>query len=123
MEENQPKHEELSEIKVMRSAAGYYIGREQYQQGLAAWQPYNRLSGYMNDQQQAEKLLQKSLEFKKTINEIGTGNLRIVYNSLNEKINDDPHNGLKRNLIKDTMQHDRGYNIEISQMPAHEITR
>lgn len=123
MEEKQPKHEELSEIKVMRSAAGYYIGREQYENGLAAGQPFNRLSGYMKDQQQAEKLLQKSLEFKKTINEIGTGNLRIVYNSLNEKIHDDPHNGLKRNLIKDTLQHDRGYNIEIRQMPAHELSR
>jgi hypothetical protein len=37
-----PKDLEVSEVKVMHSAAGYYIGREQFEDGI--WWPYSRES-------------------------------------------------------------------------------
>lgn len=50
----------ISETKVLRSAAGYYIGHE-YEDtdfGDAIWMPYDRISGYYATRAQAEIDLQ-----------------------------------------------------------------
>jgi len=39
-------NEKLSEVKVLQSAAGYYIGRLYWDEDCKAWLPYDRLSGY-----------------------------------------------------------------------------
>jgi hypothetical protein len=38
--------ERISEVKVLKSAAGYYIGYLYYDEDMKGWFPYDRLSGY-----------------------------------------------------------------------------
>lgn len=49
----------VSESKILRSAAGYYIGRDcAVSDGTYTWyEPYSRESGYFADEEQAEKML------------------------------------------------------------------
>lgn len=103
-ENNQPKHDEISELKVFQSRAGYYVGRQQYDQEMEAWIPHNRISSYMNKRDHAENLLEKANEFKKEIDPISRGNLRVFRNDLTSKLNDHPDNELKRNLISDQLE-------------------
>lgn len=42
----QSETEQISELKVLKSAAGYYIGYLYYDQDMKGWFPYDRLSGY-----------------------------------------------------------------------------
>lgn len=45
---------QISELKVMKSAAGYYIGRSCVEDGLPFEQPYSRESGYYPTKEAAE---------------------------------------------------------------------
>lgn len=44
----------ISELKVMRSNAGYYIGRSCVEDGIPFEQPYSRESGYYPTKEAAE---------------------------------------------------------------------
>lgn len=58
MEENKvPQHEEVSQLKVMKSGQGYYIGREMYDKPTDSWEPYSRESGYSAKPLQAQNQL------------------------------------------------------------------
>lgn len=60
------KQFEISDVQVLKSAAGYYIGRtyrdEEETDGM--WFPYDRLSDYFRTKEEAEKHLRfyKSVE-------------------------------------------------------------
>lgn len=43
----------VSELKVMKSAAGYYIGRSCVESGFPFEQPYSRESGYYRTHEEA----------------------------------------------------------------------
>ena len=44
----------ISELKILRSAAGYYIGRTCKEDGLPFEEPYSRESGYYPTEKAAE---------------------------------------------------------------------
>jgi hypothetical protein len=45
----------ISEIQVLRSNAGYYIGRTYFDEETGCWFPYDRLSeGYYSTRQEAD---------------------------------------------------------------------
>jgi len=46
----------ISELMVLESAAGFYIGRV-YQHSIDEYEPYDRVSGYMKDRDIAEDSL------------------------------------------------------------------
>lgn len=50
----------ISELKVMRSNAGYYIGRSCIEDGIPFEQPYSRESGYYPTKELAEAELNGS---------------------------------------------------------------
>lgn len=104
-----PQDQQISDLKILKSAAGYYIGREQYQKDLQASIPYNRLTDYVKSYDHAEKQLEKIQEFKKTLNGIGEGNVKTLSRSMasSDMIADDPNNLLKSRLMKDHLEHDR----------------
>ena len=45
---------ELSPVKVLRSAAGYYLGQELWDHDLKYWAPYSRDSSYFYSRWEAE---------------------------------------------------------------------
>ena len=47
----------IGEYKVMKSQAGYYVGREFYDDDFNAWMPYSRNSDYYASKKGAKKLL------------------------------------------------------------------
>ena len=47
----------ISEYKVMKSPAGYYVGKEYYDQEMIGWFPYSRNSEYFKSQKEAKRLL------------------------------------------------------------------
>jgi hypothetical protein len=49
----------VSDVQIMRSNAGYYIGTEYYEADFGTWFPHNRLSGYFK----TRELAQKELDF------------------------------------------------------------
>lgn len=118
-----PKHNEISDLKVITHSTGHFIGREQYNRDLEDWAPYNQISNNIKSYEDAERLLKRAHEFKKAIEPIGTSNLKSISNDLSKRLNEDPYNGLKRNLINDTLQIERQYNKEISLQPVHELSR
>jgi hypothetical protein len=50
--------EQISELQVMSTPAGYYIGRFYYDKDLHTWLPYDRQSNYFKRKHQAEEHLQ-----------------------------------------------------------------
>jgi len=50
---------DISEYKVMKSPAGYYVGKEYYDQEMIGWFPYSRNSEYFKSHKEAKKLLKK----------------------------------------------------------------
>lgn len=52
--ERQTMKMEISEYKVLRSNAGYYIGRTYFDEELQADLPYDRASEYFRSRKQAE---------------------------------------------------------------------
>lgn len=54
---------EISNPKVMHSAAGYYIGRKCWEDDLPFPQPYDRLSRYFRYIREAEESLIASKDF------------------------------------------------------------
>lgn len=56
----------ISETKVLRSNAGYYIGHEYQDREFDAWMPYDRISGYYASSEAAEtdlELYKKALGY------------------------------------------------------------
>ena len=51
----------VSTTMVLRSNAGYYIGRLYKDKEFGAWLPYDRLSTYFNLHEEAEKALHSSI--------------------------------------------------------------
>ena len=47
----------ISEYKVMKSPAGYYVGTEYYDDDFNDWLPYSRNSDYYSSQKEAKRLL------------------------------------------------------------------
>ena len=47
----------VSEYKVMKSPAGYYVGKEYYDDDCNGWLPYSRNSDYYSSQKEAKRLL------------------------------------------------------------------
>ena len=47
----------VSEYKVMKSPAGYYVGKEYYDDDCKGWLPYSRNSDYYSSQKEAIRLL------------------------------------------------------------------
>lgn len=45
----------ISELKIMRSAAGYYLGHEYWDLELEAWLPYSRDSIYYKTRDELER--------------------------------------------------------------------
>lgn len=58
----------VSELRVMHSAAGYYIGTECYD--CAFWQPYERLSGYWAEEERAVSALSVYIAMEMNIEEL-----------------------------------------------------
>lgn len=53
------KNLRISDYEVMRSAAGYYVGRWCMEDDI--YEPYDRVSGYFRDKEEALKELQNML--------------------------------------------------------------
>ena len=47
----------VSEYRVLKSAAGYYVGREYWDTEFNYWGPYERESGYFPDPESAQPTL------------------------------------------------------------------
>ena len=47
----------ISEIKILKSAAGYYIGYLYFDTDMRVWLPYDRLSNYYKTKEDASKEL------------------------------------------------------------------
>lgn len=45
--------EKITQLKVMQSAAGYYVGREYYDEEIGCWLPYSRNSEYFATEEEA----------------------------------------------------------------------
>lgn len=58
-----PVEEGCSELQVMQSAAGYYVGRHKVVDGYPM--PYSRESGYFDSQERANLALEFLLEMEK----------------------------------------------------------
>jgi hypothetical protein len=52
----------ISDCKVMKSAAGWYIGLEYWDEDLEAWLPWDRMSAYFGTKAEAKDFLQYYLE-------------------------------------------------------------
>lgn len=51
----------ISELKVLQSAAGYYLGKVYWDREAKAWFPYDRYSGYFPTREAAEQALELHL--------------------------------------------------------------
>ena len=52
--------EQISELKVLRSAAGYYIGEDYWDSDFQCWMPYSRRSmEYYKTYEEAQEALDK----------------------------------------------------------------
>ena len=51
------EEEVLSETKVLKSNAGFYIGHEYFDTEMSSWLPYNRISDYFRTRRMAETYL------------------------------------------------------------------
>jgi hypothetical protein len=40
------EEDQISEVKILKSVAGYYIGYLYFDKDMNAWLPYDRISGY-----------------------------------------------------------------------------
>jgi hypothetical protein len=54
--------EKISEVKVLKSAAGYYIGHLYLDNDMKVWLPYDRLSGYYVTKEDAAEDLPSFIE-------------------------------------------------------------
>lgn len=59
MEYEAVPHGELTPVSVLKSAAGYYIGRLMWDSEIGMWAPHSRVSGYYKTRQEAERDLLK----------------------------------------------------------------
>ena len=50
--------EKITDLKILESAAGYYIGRQYYDNEMKGWFPYSRDSEYFMTEEEAEVCLQ-----------------------------------------------------------------
>ena len=50
--------EKITDLKLLESAAGYYIGRQYYDNEMKGWFPYSRDSEYFMTEEEAEVCLQ-----------------------------------------------------------------
>jgi hypothetical protein len=106
---------EISELKVLESRAGYYVGREMYNEDYEKWFPYIRVSGYTMDKEQAQSILQDALEFKKDIKNISEGNLEVMAGAFHDRLDEDPTFELKRNLTLDSLEMGKEKSMEIER--------
>ena len=56
------EEDQISEIKVLKSAAGYYIGYLYFDKDMKVWLPYDRLSGYYVTKEDASQDLPSFME-------------------------------------------------------------
>lgn len=56
------EEEQISEVKVLKSAAGYYIGHLYFDTDMKVWLPYDRLSGYYATKEDAAQDLPSFIE-------------------------------------------------------------
>lgn len=103
-----PMHEQISDLKVMNTQAGFYVGREQFDGELGEWQPHSRISGFLPDQEKAEQLLEKCNGFKEIVKDFKPDFLETMKEKLSIDVDDDPQSLLKINLIDDELKNDRG---------------
>ena len=54
------QNEKISDNKVMKSAAGFYVGREYFDEDCQCWLPYDRQSGYWKTRESAENKLKEN---------------------------------------------------------------
>ena len=54
-----PNHGDITPVEVLKSAAGYYLGRLMWDAEIGMWIPYSRVSGYYKTRQEAERDLIK----------------------------------------------------------------
>ena len=48
---------DISQLQVLKSNAGYYLGRTYHDHEINAWLPYDRQSDYFSTREQAEQAL------------------------------------------------------------------
>jgi len=56
----------ISEIKVLKSNAGYYVGRELVDNETGWSHPYDRISDYFESREEADAWLRNLLEIQET---------------------------------------------------------
>ena len=54
-----PNHADITPVEVLKSAAGYYLGKLMWDSEIGMWVPYCRVSGYYKTRQEAERDLIK----------------------------------------------------------------
>jgi len=54
--------EKISEVKILKSAAGYYIGYLYFDTDMKVWLPYDRISGYYATKEDAAEDLPSFIE-------------------------------------------------------------
>ncbi|MCU6603824.1 hypothetical protein OCO53_25625 [Peribacillus frigoritolerans] len=117
-----PTHEMISDLKLLESSSGFYVGREQFDAESFEWQPHSRVSEYMPDQQHAEQLFEECNRFKAMIKDMKPGFVETIKVSLMDEIESDPYQiNLKVNLINDSLEHDMEPTME--QTIIEEIER
>lgn len=102
-----PKHNEISELKIVEPGHGFFLGRTQYDEELGQSVPYNIVTENLKTYENAKNLLNKAHQFQDIIKDINEGNLKVISESLIEREDEDPYNRLKAALINDHLHCDR----------------
>ncbi|MED1205592.1 hypothetical protein [Heyndrickxia acidicola] len=122
-EQRQLEHDEISDLKVMKSANGYYLGREQYDKHLENWFPYNRVSSYIKDYDKAEKLLNQARSYTKNFNDLKPHQLKEMSKNFDSRTAFLPQDELKKNLIDDHINHDREFQKKMQPTITPDLSR
>ena len=61
-----PNHGDITPVEVLKSAAGYYLGRLMWDSEIGMWVPYCRVSGYYKTREEAERDLLKYRHYLET---------------------------------------------------------
>lgn len=94
-----PKHHQITDLRIIESVKGFYIGRLQYDASKDTWGTFDRFTGYSKSRLAAELVLEQMLEFKEAIKGISRANLKVLSEDLFEKEDDDASYWWKKEII------------------------
>lgn len=76
----------LTELKILKSNAGFYIGREYFDEEIGRYLPYSRESDYFRSREEVQKVLSGYFLVKGKINLMKVEQLKVYRDKKNEEI-------------------------------------